>query len=123
MSAKGWLDGAPPAVQAAQRRLATIRRARTRGLYHHRVHGPERATPPARVARAPGDLLARPAAHRGPGALTRRARSARPSRALGHGRGIRDRAAAPPAPPARPPPPPDRRLPMEPRRRARLGAR
>src|SRR3970282_399630 len=54
MSAKGWLDGAPPAVQAAQRRLATIREARTRGLYHHRVHGPERATPPARVAPAPG---------------------------------------------------------------------
>src|SRR5262249_58473952 len=33
ISAKGWCDGAPPAAQAAQRRAAAIRRARTRELY------------------------------------------------------------------------------------------
>src|SRR5262249_21092087 len=45
ISAKGWCDGAPPAAQAAQRRAATIRKARTRELY--------------RLIRSEGDLTSR----------------------------------------------------------------
>src|SRR5882724_6141841 len=63
-------------------------------MYHHRVHGPERAPPSPRVARSPGDRRAGSAAHRDSGRRAGRSRSTRPRRAVGHGRRLRGRIAA-----------------------------